>query len=89
VQEDVTTNRISINRSVRQGDTISPKLFTLVLEDVFRKLYWDKKGLRVEGEYLSNLRFADDIVLISSTKEELVGRLKERVGKNWFKHEHR
>jgi len=77
VQEGVTTNRIPINRGVRQGDTISSKLFTLVLEDVFRRLDWDKKGLRVDGGYLSNLGFADDIVLIGSTKEELIEMLSD------------
>jgi len=29
----------------------------------------------VDGGYLSNLRFADDMVLISSTKEELIEML--------------
>jgi len=77
VQEDVKTNRIPINKGVRQGDTVSPKLFTLALEDVFRRLDWDKKGLRVDGGYLSDLRFADDIVLIISTKEELIEMLTD------------
>jgi len=76
-QEDVTTNRIPINRGIRQGNRISPKLFTVALEDVFRRLDWDKKGLRVDGRYLSNLRFADDTVLISSTKEELIEMLAD------------
>jgi len=31
----------------------------------------------VDGGYLSNLRFADDIVLISSTKEELIEMLAD------------
>lgn len=45
--------------------------------DAFRRLDWDKKGLRVDGRYLSNLRFADDIVLISGTKEELIEMLAD------------
>jgi len=47
------------------------------LEDVFRRLDWDKKGLRVDGGYMSNLRFADDTVLISTTKEELIEMLAD------------
>jgi len=85
VQEDVTTNRIPINRGFRQGDTIPPKLFTLALEDVFRRLDWDKRVLRVDGEYLSNLCYADDIVLNSSAKEELIemlADLKRRLGEH-------
>ena len=59
------TTKFRIGRGVRQGDTISPKLFTSVLESVFRKLDWSKMGININGEYLSNLRFADDIVLMA------------------------
>ena len=31
----------------------------------------EKKGIRIDGSYLNNLRFADDIVLISSDVSEL------------------
>lgn len=65
------TEKFPIKKGVRQGDTISPKLFTACLEGVFRKLDWDELGIRVDGEYLSNLRFADDIVLISESGEDL------------------
>ena len=47
---------IGIKRGVRQGDTISPKLFTATLETIFRKLNWENKGLKIDGEFLSNLR---------------------------------
>jgi len=47
------------------------------LEDVFRRLVWDKKSLHVDGRYLSNLRFADDTVLLSNTKEELIEMLAD------------
>lgn len=62
---------IKINRGVRQGDPLSPKLFTAVLEEIFRKLNWDHHGLNINGERLSHLRFADDIVLFAETKEHL------------------
>ena len=65
------TNKIKIARGVRQGDTISPKLFTASLESIFRKMNWEGKGIRVDGEYLSNLRFADDILGSSEKPPEL------------------
>lgn len=72
-----TTNRINAKRGVRQGDVMSPKLFTLVLEDIFKKLQWTNKGLNIQGEHLHNLRFADDIVLFAKDKQELIRMLEE------------
>ena len=65
------SEKIPIKKGVRQGDTISPKLFTACLEDIFRNLDWDNKGLNINGEHINNLRFADDIVLFSDSGEEL------------------
>ncbi|KAK6761846.1 hypothetical protein RB195_022798 [Necator americanus] len=56
---------IDVKRVVRQGDTISPKIFTATLETALRKLEWDDVGVKVDGRQLYHLRFADDIVLIT------------------------
>ena len=50
------SNKINTRRGVRQGDTISPKLFTTELESIFRRLTWEPRSLKTDGEY----RFADD-----------------------------
>ncbi|TKR58647.1 hypothetical protein L596_030063 [Steinernema carpocapsae] len=63
--------QIEIQRGVRQGDTISPKLFNAALEETFKELRWEDRGLNINGRRISNLRFADDIVLIADTEEEL------------------
>ena len=55
------SEKIRIKIGLRQGDTISPKLFTATLESIFRRLNWEHKGVKIDGEFLSNLRFADDI----------------------------
>ena len=68
---------IRIKRGVRQGDTISPKLFTATLESIFRRLNWEHKGVKIDGEFLSNLRFADDIFLCTETPQELQQMLQE------------
>lgn len=60
-----------IECGVRQGDPISPKMFTAVLEQVFRKMDWARFGLNIDGERLTNLRFADDIVLFAKNPDDL------------------
>ena len=71
------SEKIRIKRGVRQGDTISPKLFTATLESIFRRLNWKNKGVKIDGEFLSNLRFADDIFLCTETPQELQHMLQE------------
>ncbi|CAG9088762.1 unnamed protein product [Plutella xylostella] len=65
-----STKPIQLQRGVRQGDVISPKLFTCALEDVFKLVEWKRLGINVNGEYISHLRFADDIVIMAETLEE-------------------
>lgn len=69
--------KVPIERGVRQGDTISPKLFTAAMEDVFRKLDWENYGIPIDGEKLNHLRFADDIVLITNNLKEAETMVKE------------
>lgn len=65
------TGSISLGRGVRQGDVISPKLFTNALEDMFKTLDWKGCGININGEHISHLRFADDIVVIAESLQEL------------------
>ena len=59
------TGKFRIERGVRQGDTISPKLFTNLLEYMLKEINWNNLGVNINGEDLNHLRFADDVVLIS------------------------
>ena len=75
-----TTGKIKVGRGVRQGDTISPKLFIAVLEYAMKSLSWENRGINIDGERLTHLRFADDIVLISDNIGNAKQMLEELVG---------
>lgn len=51
---------------VRQGNPLSPIIFNCLLEQIFRELIsWQEKGVQINGKFLNNLRFANDIILLS------------------------
>ena len=56
-------------KGFRQGDIISPKLFTAVLEEVFKNLEWEETGIEINGEYINNIRLADTVVLMSESTD--------------------
>ena len=72
------SDKIKLQRGVRQGDNISPKLFTACLQDaIINKINWEDKGINIDGEHLSHLIFADDIVLVAKSPEELESMLTD------------
>jgi hypothetical protein len=70
-----------IQRGSKQGDPMSPKLFNAVLEKVFKRiqLKWAEKdwGIKVDGKRLTNLRFADDVILVASSKNQVAMMLED------------
>lgn len=48
------------------------------MEHIFQKLNWNEDwGININGSYLTNLRFADDVVLFSKTPGELQTMLEQ------------
>ncbi|KAE9412806.1 hypothetical protein Angca_004604, partial [Angiostrongylus cantonensis] len=75
---------VDVKRGVRQGGTISPKLFTAILQNVMLTLEWDNMGVKIDGRQLDHLRFADDIVLITpdiSQAERMLADFNKAYGK--------
>ena len=66
-----------LGRRVRQGETSSPKLFRPVSRNFSKKLRWENRGIRIDGEFINHLRFADDIIIFASSSEELQRMLRE------------
>lgn len=77
IQLERKSDPFKIGKGVRQGDPLSPKLFSAVLEAIFRRLSWDNLGINVDGTSLTNLRFADDIVLFAKTPEDITKMIED------------
>jgi hypothetical protein len=77
IKTDVEGRYFEIKRGVGQGDPLSPILFNGALEHIFRGLKWEDRGIDVNGKKISNLRFADDVILLSSSEVELNEMIKE------------
>ncbi|XP_052745839.1 uncharacterized protein LOC128199637 [Bicyclus anynana] len=71
VKLETSGEPFNIERGVRQGDPLSPKLFIAVLQDIFSKMNWAQKGILINGNYLNHLRFADDIVIMAESPKDL------------------
>ena len=64
-----------IKRGVRQGCVLSPKLFNLCTERIFRESD-ELSGCVVGGENVNNLRYADDTVLLAESEVDLQALVK-------------
>ena len=68
--DKLVSDEFHIHRGVKQGDPLSPKLFTAVMEEVFKKADISE-GVNVDGENLTNLRFADNVALFNETTKQM------------------
>ncbi|KIH67842.1 reverse transcriptase [Ancylostoma duodenale] len=62
---------LNIQRGVRQGDPLSPLLFTITLQYALNKMNFCNRGFKINGKALPYLAYADDIVLLSNGRHEL------------------
>ena len=68
-----TTNWFKIEKGVCQGCTLSPCLFNLYAKYIMPNAGLDESqaGIKIAMRNNSNLRYADDTILMAESKEEL------------------
>ena len=65
------SDSIKIRRGTRQGCVLSPYLFNLFTELIFRAIEKEGEGVTVGGRRISNLRYADDTAITAENENEL------------------
>ena len=88
-----TTDWFQIGKGVRQGCILSPCLFNLYAEYIMRNAGLDEAQARIKiaGRNINNCRYANEITLMTESKEELKSllmKVKEESEKNWLKAQH-
>ena len=63
-------------KRVLQGDTLSPVMYTAAVEEIFKRINIEV-GINNNGARLSNLRFADDIILFADSEEKSKDMLED------------
>ena len=64
------TEEFQVKRGVRQGCVLSPSLFNLYTEKIFREIE-DMEGVNVGGHNINNLRYANDTSLLALEEQKL------------------
>ena len=79
VQTDEESNIFDIRKGTKQGDPLSSLLFNTVLQYSLKdeiQRWQKKKGMAIylsdhDHDCLTNLRFADDVMLFATSKEQI------------------
>ena len=68
-----TTDGFQIGKGLRQGCILSPCLFNIYTEYIWRNagLEETQAGIKTAGRNINNLRYADDTTLMAESEEEL------------------
>jgi len=79
---DVDSEWFETKIGLRQGDTLSPLLFNIFINGLVEKVKSTGAGARLGEEKIAILLFADDMVLLAESEEELM-RVVEEYCKEW------
>ena len=67
----LATEWVKNDRGVRQGCILSPTLFILYTEEMAARLRRMNAGVKIDSDKICLLLYADDVIVINETTEEL------------------
>lgn len=66
------TEEVDILRGVRQGCILSPLIFNIYSEHIFKEALDDvEAGVSLNGKWINNIRYADDTVIFADSQDSL------------------
>ena len=66
-----------IEKGVRQGCLISPSLFNIYAEEMMNEALENINGVRINGEIIKTIKFADDQAIIATRRKDLMEMLEK------------
>lgn len=64
------TDTIPINSGIRQGDSLSPLLFNIIMDEIIKNVK-NRKGYKMGNKELKIICYADDAVLLAESEDDL------------------
>ncbi|CAF2076495.1 unnamed protein product, partial [Rotaria magnacalcarata] len=82
---NIETEWVENNVGVRQGCVISPTLFNIFMEELIARIRRLGGGVKIGGIKIGALGYADDLVVLTNTVEEMIRVLEvlDQYGKEW------
>ena len=72
----VSSATFRLVNGTRQGSVLSPIFFSLYLDDLLKKLRKAGLGCHISGEWFGAAGYADDLILMSPSREAMSEMLK-------------
>ena len=78
-KDNQISEEIPILRGVREGDPIFPQLFIATIQEVLKNAHLEEKAINIDGEKLSDPRFAGNVLNNRFRRERYGISIKHRV----------
>ncbi|KAI4485476.1 hypothetical protein M0804_006981 [Polistes exclamans] len=86
----MTTKKIPIPSGIRQGDSLSPIFFNLIIDKIIKKVETAGEGIKLEKEKRKIICYARDAIIMSEDEDDLQRMLyKFETQHNYFDTEDR